>query len=217
MHQRSYKPAYDFRLGKGELEVLGAAVELPDLHIRPAELVGGVRVAHRGHDQPIFPGEPLGLPIVARQAVAGVERLDDVDVWQYLVERGPADDVAAEPVEGMRDGHQAALFLDAANGLQRRQPLRDRFTQKEAGYLPLGRADLLGHDDREWRDLLHGQRAVDGVVVGHRYAVQAHLLASGNEALRRHVGVRREVGVHVEVGLQQGGPSGPPGSRICSP
>src|SRR3972149_7632361 len=147
------------------------------------------------------------LLVVAGEDVAAVEALDGVYLALDPLQRVALDDGAPEDVVGMRDDDEAALFMDAADGLLRRHASRHQLLEEEADNLALGRLHLLADDDLEaaaglLRQLLDDEGALDLVVVRDGDAVDALAQAALDERARADDGVAGVVRMAVEVGAQ---------------
>src|SRR5256885_7266637 len=139
-----------------------AAREVIDLEPRAADLRDAVRIAADGTGKLLLAGVRERAAVVGRERFACVEHFDAVDLLPDSLERRAPDVVQPVPAEGMRHRHDAALIVDARDGVLGREVARDRLLEEEPDDLAITAGDLLAADPANAAgDLTHPERSLD--------------------------------------------------------
>src|SRR5205807_813322 len=124
------------------------------------------------------------------------------------LERRAPDVVQPVPAEGMRHRHDAALIVDARDGVLGREVARDGLLEEEPDDLAIAAGDLLADDHADAvGDLTHPERSLDRVVIGRAHDIDTGRPQSGQLRLERRatVGAVLAVRVHVELDAAHAG------------
>ncbi len=179
-------------------------VELGNQLIAGVHAVSMMRVDADQGGQVMSMGELPCSAIGQWGEVLGVGDLDGVDHSEEVV-CGAAQAAAEDAVEGMGYDDEAALLVDGLGGFVGGPAWADVFAEKQADEVAIVGGDFLADDDLRASVCRgrQGQSPFDGVVVGHRQAVDAPAMGAVQQVLDSVVTVVGEVGVHMKDGLEQ--------------
>jgi len=159
-------------------------IERRHLHYGLSQFSSRVRVAAGEHELTMFLGDSPRAIVIGGPHTSRVEHFQRVHQVHDGQQPPRPHRLAAQAVARMAHAHHTSLPSHALNRLAHRQARRNKFFQKVSDDLTRVRLDLFADDDELRRDLLHGQSARDGIVIGDGDTVYTPAPACGHE-LRR--------------------------------
>jgi len=137
------------------------------LDVDGPDLLEGVGVGSRAGRRPEDVAKRLGARVGGRRRTA-IEDLDDVELAGEPLD-GILVQGTSRPVVWMLQVHQAALVLDALDGLVGLEATRNCPLEKEPDQLAFGCEDLLADHDRQRSAGTEGLGSGDGFVVRQKH------------------------------------------------
>ena len=198
MHERRAESSMNLRLHKTGQERL-RRIERRHQHSGLTQFSRRVRVTSSEHELAMFLGDSPRAIVIGRPHTPRVEHFQRVHQVHDGQQPPSPHRLAAQAVAGMAHAHHAPLPSHACNRLAHGQARRNKFFQEKSNDLTAVRLDLFADDDELGRDLLCGQGARDGIVIGDGDTVNALASARGHELRRPNQAIRGITRVRVKL------------------